>query len=353
MNCRRPRRARKLWGEIEEEEFDESIMRGVNFSPIIELGMQNIPEISITAKSSPIELPKANLITHTIQLHAYSRQLSTILEQAESPMFEGARLDLSSLPAPPPEPCMKSEHEPNAPINFLEKLYCNFSLGIGPVVRPFTPESHKRALRQCAAISIGHVGIPTCTNTALTALADALDIYMTNFCKLMRSVADKEASGLKSGFPDVITKVLADLNVGDLHEFYDTRVVKYHSKTKKRSEELRARLETLAVREMAPQLKLEEVPELHFPAALDGAFTPSLEPGFQMLHSLEQEQLQGLELLDTVSTEDIKLEPMEFAQPESSIKLPSLSPSLGVGPSTSAGVGPGTSGIPSAKKKRK
>lgn len=319
--------SRKLWGEMEEEEYDETLLQNVNFNPIIELGMQNIPEISITVKSSPIELPKPNLITHTIQLHAYARQLSNILEQAENAVFEGARLDPLSLPAPPPEPNLKSEHETNAPINFLEKLYCNFSLGRGPIILPFTPESHKRAVRQCAAIALGHVGIASCTNTALTALADALDMYMTNFCKLMRTVADKEASGLKSGYPDVISKVLTEMNVGNLHEFYENRVVTYHSKTKKKCEDLRSRCEALAIRGIAPQLKLEEVPELHFPAALDGAFTPSLEPGFQMLHSLEQEQLQGLELLDAVSTEDIKIESMEFTQPETSAKLPIMSPS--------------------------
>ncbi|XP_038211072.1 uncharacterized protein LOC119831688 [Zerene cesonia] len=316
---------RMLWGEFEEPEPDETVLQSVNFNPIIELGMQNIPEIPITVKSSPIELPKQNLITHTIQLHAYARQLAAILEQTENAVFEGARLDALSLPNPPPEPDVKVKHVSVPPINFLPKEYCDFSLGKGPVILPFTPESHKRALRQCAAIGIGHVGIATCTNTALNAVADALDFYLTNMCKLMRTVADREASGLKSGFPDIISKVLTDLNVGNLHEFYENRVIRYHSKIKAKCEDLRAQCEALAIGDIAPQLKLEEVPELHFPAALDSAFTPSLEPGFQMLHSLEQEQLQGLDLLDTVSTDDIKVETLEFSQPESA-KMPSLSP---------------------------
>ncbi|XP_059059063.1 STAGA complex 65 subunit gamma-like [Achroia grisella] len=318
---------RNLWGEFDNDDRDESIAQNVNFNPIIELGMQNIPEIPITVKSSPIELPKPNLITHTIQLHAYSRQLTAILEQTENAVFEGARLDPMSLPSMPSEPHIHLEHETTPPINFLPKKYCDFSLGKGPIILPFTPESHKRALRQCAAIAIGHVGISTCTNTALSAVSDALDIYMTNMCKLLRIAVDKEASGLKSGFPDVISKVFADLNVGDLHEFYNNRVVRYHAKIKKKCEDLHCQCEALAIGDIAPQLKLEEVPELHFPAALDGAFTPSLEPGFQMLHSLEQEQLQGLELLDAVVTDDIKLEPMEFSHSEPTAKLPTLSPS--------------------------
>lgn len=317
--------ARKLWGEFENDGCDETILQNVNFNPIIELGMQNIPEIPITVKSSPIELPTPNLITHTIQLHACSRQLSAILEQTENSMYEGARLDPMNLPAIPPAPPLSLEHEATPPINFLQKQYCDFSLGKGPVIQPFTPESHKRALRQCAAIALGHVGIPTCTNTALNAVADALDFYMTNMCKLMRKVVDQEASGLKSGFPDVISKVFVDLNVGNLHEFYSKRIVQYHAKMKRRCEDLKAQCEALAIGDIAPQLKLEEVPELHFPAALDGAFTPSLEPGFQMLHSLEQEQLQGLELLDTVPTDEIKIEPMEFQA--DTTKIPSLSPS--------------------------
>ncbi|XP_026740670.1 STAGA complex 65 subunit gamma-like [Trichoplusia ni] len=317
---------KKLWGEIDDR-IDETVLQNVNFNPIIELGMQNIPEISITVKSSPIELPKPNLITHTIQLHNYARQLSSIYEQAEAAIYEGGRLAPLNLPPEPPQPEIKLEHEAEPPINFLEKKYCDFSLGKGPVILPFTPESHKRALRQCAAIALGHIGIATTTNTALTAVADALDIHLTNMCKLIRTVVDKEASGLKSGFPDAISKVFADLNVGNLHEFHETRIVKYHAMIKNKCEELKYQCQALAMRDMTPQLKLEEVPELHFPAALDGAFTPSLEPGFQMLHSLEQEQLQGLELLDAVSTDDIKIEPMEFSQPETTAKLPSLSPS--------------------------
>jgi hypothetical protein len=38
----------------------------------------------------------------------------------------------------------------------------------------------------------------------------------------------------------------------------------------------------------------EDIPEIHFPALGDGysadELQPSLEPGFQMLHSLEQEE---------------------------------------------------------------
>lgn len=316
--------SRKLWGELEDDASDETILQNVNFNPIIELGMQNIPEIPITVKSSPIELPMPNLITHTIQLHACARQLSSILEQTENAVFDGARLDPMSIPQLPPEPILKLEHEATPPINFLQKQYCDFSLGKGPTIVPFTPESHKRALRQCAAIAIGHVGIATCTNTALSAVTDALDFYMSNICKLMRTVVDRDASGIKSGYPDVISKVFAELHIGNLHEFYENRVVQYHEKIKKKCLTLRAHCEALAVGDIAPQLKLEEVPELHFPAALD-AFTPSLEPGFQMLHSLEQEQLQGLDLLDTVATDDIKVEAMEFSQPET--KLPLLSPS--------------------------
>ncbi|CAG9564200.1 unnamed protein product [Danaus chrysippus] len=316
---------RKLWGEFEDEDNNETVLQTVNFNPIIELGLQNIPEIPITVKSNPIEWPKPNLITHTIQLHAYSRQLSAIIDQGENAAYEGSRVDPINIPDPPPQPELNVEHETVPPINFLPKQYCDFSLGRGPVILPFTPESHNRALKQCAAISIGHVGFAFSTNTALAAVADALDIYMTNMCKLLRTIVDRDASGLKSGFPDAISKLFADLNVGNLQDFYETRIVRYHAKIKNKCEDLRNQCEALAIGDIAPQLKLEEVPELHFPAALDGAFTPSLEPGFQMLHSLEQEQLQSLDLLDTVSTDDLKVESLEFSQPDTT-KLPTLSP---------------------------
>lgn len=319
--------SKKLWGEIEDGENDDSILQNVNFNPIIELGMQNIPEIPITVKSSPIELPEPNLITHTIQLHSYARQLSSILEQSENSLYEGG-IDPMNLPCIPPRPdrTLKLEHEPRPAINFMEKEYCDFSLGKGPVILPFTMESHKRALKQCAAIAIAHVGITTSTNTALNAVADALDIFMTNMTKLLRTVVDREASGIKSGHPDAISKVFADLQVGNLHDFYNNRFIKYHDTVAQRCQELQNECESIAIKDIAPQLKLEEVPELHFPAALDGAFTPSLETGFQMLQNLEQEQLDGLEFIEIVG-QDVKLEPMEFVQPDLTTKPLSLSPS--------------------------
>lgn len=314
--------ARYLWGELQNDGNDDTV-QNVNFNPIIELGMQNIPEIPITVKSSPIELPQANLITHTIQLHAYARQLGNILELSENTVFEGP-LSLPGLP-PQPESTLKLEHEAKPAIHFLEKEYCDFSLGKGPVILPFTSESHKRALKQCAAIAIAHIGITTCTNTALDGVTDALDIYMKNMCKLLRTVVDREASGLKSGFPDAISKVFTDLRVGDLHEFYENRVVQYHARVKQKCEDLQHQCEAQAVKDITPQLKLEEVPELHFPAALDGSFTPSLETGYQMLQNLEQEQLEGLEFIEIVG-QDVKLEPMDFVQPDLTTKPSALSP---------------------------
>lgn len=314
--------SRRLWGEFTNDGNDDAV-QNVNFNPIIELGMQNIPEIPITVKSSPIELPQANLITHTIQLHVYARQLSNILELSENTVIEGP-LSLPGIPAQP-ERTLKLEHKAKPAIHFLEKEYCDFALGKGHVILPFTPESHKRALKQCAAIAIAHVGIPTATNTALEAVADALDIYMKNICKLLRSVVDREASGLRSGFPDAISKVFSDLQVGDLHEFYENRIVRYHARMKQKCENLQQQCEAQAVKDITPQLKLEEVPELHFPAALDGSFTPSLETGYQMLQNLEQEQLEGLEFIEIVG-QDVKLEAMDFVQPDLTTKPSSLSP---------------------------
>lgn len=292
------------WGEFEDDNRSYPAAPTEKFKPIMELGMQNIPELPITVKSSPIELPRENLITHTVQLHGYYRRLSAIMDKAQN---EGTTLDIMSIPSIPPEPLLKMEHVPTTPVNFYEKEYCDFAYGNGPIILPFTPECHQRALRQCAAIALGHIGVVTCTNTALTAVTDALDYYMSNMCKLLRTVVDREASGLTSGFADPISKVFADLNVGNLHDFYQNRVVRYHSKIKNKCLALREQCEKLTVSEVAAHIKLEEVPELHFPAALDGAFTPSLEPGFQMLQSLEQDQLQGLDIVDPVKTENIKI----------------------------------------------
>lgn len=309
---------RNLWGEMEEEADNEMILQSVNFNPIIELGMQNIPEISITVKSSPIMLPEPNLITHTIQLHAYCRQLVSTLEQVEDALAKSTvNQELLTIPNFPPQPesTLELKHAPTPGVNHLPKVYNDFSTGIGPVILPFTPESHKRALKQCAAIALAFVGTSTCTNTALDAVADGLDSFLSKFCKSLRSAVDKQASCLPSGFADAISRVLTDLKVGNLHDFYQESIVDYHLKLKQKCKRLANKIEYLAGKEPPP---LQEVPELHFPAVLDGSFTPSLETGYQMLQNLEQEQLEGLEFIEIVGQEP-KLEPMDYVQPDAAL----------------------------------
>lgn len=305
---------RKLWGEMEEEPENEIIHQSVNFNPIIELGMQNIPKISITVKSPPIKLPEPNLITHTIQLHAHHRQLEEAKEQVEEAKRIGSK-DLVTVPCFPPQPesTLTLLHRPTPGVNHLPKVYNDFGTGIGPLIMPFIPESHKRALKQCAAIGLAFTGTTTCTTTVLDAVADALDYFLTKFCKSLRTAVDNKASNLPLGFADPISKVLADLNIQNLKTFYNKRVVDFHSKAKNKSIMLSHELEEIVRKE--PTVQLEEVPELHFPAALDGSFTPSLETGYQMLQNLEQEQLEGLEFMEIVGQEP-KLEPIDYVQPD-------------------------------------
>lgn len=305
----------KLWGEMEEETANEAILQSVNFNPIIELGMQNIPEIPITVKTSPIKLPEPSLITHTIQLHTYRRQLESAVEQVEKALAKNTmKQELLTVPNFPPQPetTLKSKHEPTPGVNHLSKVYNDFTTGIGPVILPFTPESHKRALKQCAAISLAFVGTTACTSTVLDAVADSLDCFLTKFCKSLRTTVDRNASGLPMGFADTASRVLSDLKLGNLSTFHQESIVDYHLKIKRKCTELSETLENLTRKNETP---LEEVPELHFPAALDGSFTPSLETGYQMLQNLEQEQLEGLEFIEIVGQEP-KLEPMDFVQPD-------------------------------------
>lgn len=307
------------WGEYDYNEDQSSYLQNINFSPIIELAMQNLTDTPPVVKPSIVELPIQNLATHTIALQQHSRHLSDILDQA----YDGARINILSLPPIPETPPQSFQHDFRRPIPYMDKEYCDFSRGIGPKVLPLNPSCHQRALKQCAAIALAQIGVLYSTRSVIDNLSDALDHYMRTMTMLMRSIVDREASGISSGFPDVISKVFSELGVTDLHSFYQNRVVKYHNKMLKECQDLSQKCHAMAIPELAPQLKLEDVPELHFPAALSEVFTPSLEPGFQMLHSLEQEELQGLELLDTVSQDDMKIEIVEYTQPEPS---PSMSP---------------------------
>lgn len=295
---------KKMWGEFEDE--PENDQQNVNFNPIIELGMQNIPEISITVKTPPAQLPELNLVTHTIQLHNYYRQLQTIPEVINRALAKNLKPKLVIHDFPPqPENTLKLKHNRTPGTSHLPKESSDFSAGKGPVILPYTKESHKRALKQCGATALAFLGATACQEQVVETMADALDFFLTKFCQSLRNAVDRKASGQPIGFPDAISRVLHDLNMTDLGNYYQDYVVDYHATVQEKCHKYIAELEILT-NESVP-LPLEEVPELHFPAALDGAFTPSLETGFQMLQNLEQENL-GLEFLELAGQESKPVE---------------------------------------------
>lgn len=290
--------ATKLWGEFEDD--PENDQQNVNFNPIIELGMQNIPEIPITVETPPVQLPEPNLFTHTIQLHEYYRELKALPAIIEKGLAENMTPNLvhNTINNFPPQPKnMKLKHNTTPGLNFLPKVFNDFTAGKGPVILPFTNESHQRALKQSAATALAFVGASSCMNSVVEAMADALDVFMSKFCRSLRVAVDRQASNIPSGFPDPLSRVLHDFNLTDLGNWYQNCIVSYNTNLQQKCRDYAEELQVLADVDNDPQ-ELEEVPELHFPAALEGSFTPSLETGFQMLQNLERENLDGYEFME-------------------------------------------------------
>ncbi|PSN37665.1 hypothetical protein C0J52_05620 [Blattella germanica] len=120
----------------------------------------------------------------------------------------------------------------------------------------------------------------------LDTLTDIAEEYIQKFTQLLRVTIDQEAMTESTGFADAMERVFHDMGEGSmitLHEFYQCSTSEIDNE--------------------------EDIPEIHFPALGEGysadELQPSLEPGFQMLHSLEQEeQLQNLETEEEINVSD-------------------------------------------------
>lgn len=175
------------------------------------------------------------------------------------------------------------------------------------------PESAHGLLRHSVIVLLAHTGFETSSDIAIEALTDIAEQFLNRTARLLKLSAEQD----ECGFPDVVERVLCESGVGGaraLHDYYQENILRFESNMKTAVEKAaveRRELELGAgcskmeqddgfsgvgfdeldefgnVCKEVPTLQLLD-PELGFP--------PSLDAGFQMLHSLEQEGLNGLEV---------------------------------------------------------
>ncbi|XP_071442162.1 STAGA complex 65 subunit gamma isoform X2 [Hetaerina americana] len=257
-------------------------------------------------------------VVHTVKLLQHSRAMKELLSNAyalQNGKGQGVNEDSKYLPEPPlfPDgPKKSSKLTVNYPFRYLEKEHSEFSEGVGIPPVTLSPAVARQVLRKVIATLLAHIGFETTTASVLEVLCDICSEYLQKMTKLMRVAADREAMTGTSGFPDIMERVFHEMGIGSvcsMHSFYQSRVIMYHARMVHTCQLLDEEYQTLRRslckdEESLLRAKIDEdednVPEIHFPAYGEGEgdvgmLQPSLETGFQMLQSLEQESQAQLQ----------------------------------------------------------
>lgn len=306
-----------LWGEIPETREEEKVPKEIADLIILSAikmeapkGKQPQPqpgtgtEIIIGPEHSAME----ENVLYTIKLIRHSRQVSELIDDAKSSNLndEGNSGDIKTCPPMPykPESIRDKQNKRTFPLRHIERRDTSFTLG-EPIYLPELGKAiAKEILYKCVGTICAHVGFDTAMQIPLQTLTDVAESFLQKFTFLLRCAVDKEVQYGKTGFPDAMERVFHEMGFGSMtsmHDFYQKRVLQYRDKCEARSlslvQQYRALLPTLKtegkLRFKSEMDSEEEIPELHFPATDDGdcedELQSSLEPGFQMLQSLERE----------------------------------------------------------------
>lgn len=278
-----------------------------------------------------VELPPEcskmdDTILHTIKLLKYSKSMQCVIDKSQMKDKSSDSKDLVP-PIFPEQDIKKTRHLVRNPFNYMEQVSTPFVEGNGISPHRLSERNARLILRKCVATIFAHIGFDDTTQVVLDIMTDICEEYYVKFTRLMRVVVDHESISGNAGFPDVMERVFHEMGVGSvltLHNFYQEHVLMYHQRTLTQCRELAVQYSKVTTPVIKKEIvgsivkcKIEneeieeygDVPELHFPALGDGCsaeeLRPSLEPGFQMLHRIEQEeQLQNMIKEEQITVND-------------------------------------------------
>lgn len=171
------------------------------------------------------------------------------------------------------------------------------------IIHHLTPQTARNVLKHAVTILLAHVGFENASDIAIETLVDVADHFLRRMTLLLKVATEQR----DHGFPDAVERVLLETGVGGvtaLHDYYQEYVLKFEENMKKKVEDTMER-QRMMQNEAASKLKFEELDEFgnvyrEVPTLqlLDPemGFPPSLDAGFQMLYSLEQDQLNSMEV---------------------------------------------------------
>ncbi|CAK9825137.1 STAGA complex 65 subunit gamma [Anthophora retusa] len=294
-----------LWGELPAR---ETVKQEVITPDIIENVWRQVMEESNNAdcdfqmdrQPEYIQLPMGNLhVLNTINLHQQLRMM-------EDGMVLGNMTTIEAQDLQEGKKTQNSFHF--LPVQKERSVFKDSS-----AIHYLTPETARCILRHAVIILLAHIGFEKSSDIAIETLTDVADHFLRRMTLLMKVAYEQK----DHGFPDIVERVLLETGVGGvaaLHDYYQEYILKFEANMKKKVEammekqrqlELNAYSSKMILDEAANKLQFEELDEFgnvyrEVPTLqlLDPemGFPPSLDAGFQMLYSLEQDELNNLEV---------------------------------------------------------
>lgn len=180
-----------------------------------------------------------------------------------------------------------------------------FSLGEAEMSPEISSTVVKQILTKSIATMFAHIGYETTHSSVLNILVDVLSAFLKKIIYHFKIAQEDEENGQRDGFPNIVERVFVELGMGGvkgLHDYYQTRVMKYVSVLQKRCKELNKHYESLLIRKPpSPESKDNKMirvnveededikidnPQVHLAIDGDVGFS-TLDAGFQLLSSLE------------------------------------------------------------------
>ncbi|XP_029678663.1 STAGA complex 65 subunit gamma-like isoform X1 [Formica exsecta] len=247
-----------------------------------------------------LQLPMGNLhILNTINFH---QQLRT--------MEEGTML--GNMTVIGSQDSKEKVHSTNL-FHFLPHQPKGNALEDYSSVHHLMPQTARNLLRYAVTVLLAHIGFENSSDIAIETLTDVADHFLRRMTLLLKAATEQK----DHGFPDAVERVLLETGMGGvaaLHDYYQEYVIKFEDNIRKQVEETMERQRQLELNTCSTKMVLDEatsklqfeeldefgnvyreVPTLQLLDPEKG-FPPSLDAGFQMLYSLEQDELNSMEV---------------------------------------------------------
>ncbi|XP_078047265.1 uncharacterized protein LOC144475332 isoform X2 [Augochlora pura] len=287
--------AGSLWGELparetlKQEIITPDIIENI-WRQVMEESNNSDCDYQMERQPDYIQLPMGNLhVLNTINFHQQLRMMEegmvlgnmTTIEAQDLQDVKETQNSFQFLPVPQERTAFKD----SSTVHYL------------------TSETTRVILRHAVIVLLAHIGFEKSSDTAIATLTDIADHFLRRMTLLMKVAYEQK----DHEFHDVVERVLLETGVGGiaaLHDYYQEYVLKFEENMKRKTERMMEK-QRMVLDEAANKLQFEELDEFgnvyrEVPTLqlLDPemGFPPSLDAGFQMLYSLEQDELNSLEV---------------------------------------------------------